>query len=363
MPSKKFTMKNHADRLRGIIVQPDKPVTQCIGLLDRSGLGVLAVCSENDKLLGILTDGDIRRAILSNRSLDEPCLNIAARTPLTAPEGITSADALKLIDHGKPFLVHHLPVIDRTGKLVDLILRSDLQIIDAPGVRAVVMAGGFGTRLLPLTENLPKPMLPLGDRPVLEHIVGQLKEAGISRMNVTTHYLPEKIRAHFGDGSDFGVSIDYVEEQSPLGTAGSLSLVQTSDEPLLVINGDILTRVDFRAMVAFHREHSADLTVGVRQYDLKVPYGVLECNDVIVTAIQEKPIINLFVNAGIYLLEPHVHALIPRDKHYDMTDLMTHLIAAGKRVISFPVIEYWMDIGQIGDYEKASSDLASGLIW
>jgi NDP-sugar pyrophosphorylase family protein len=194
----------------------------------------------------------------------------------------------------------------------------------------------------------------------MEHIIGQLKDAGISQVNVTTHYLPDKIRSHFGNGSEFGVSIGYIEEHSPMGTAGSLSLVESSDETILVINGDIMTKVDFRSMVDFHREHKADLTVGVRQYDLKVPYGVLDCNDVLVTAIKEKPVIKLFVNAGIYLLEPHVHALIPHDKKYDMTDLMSHLIEKGKRVVSFPIIEYWMDIGQISDYEKANADLETG---
>jgi dTDP-glucose pyrophosphorylase len=355
-------MKNVRLKLHQIIVSPEMPISECIAILDHTGMGVLAVCDGQTKLLGIVTDGDVRRAILRKTAMNEPCISIAGTSPLTATEGISPLDALQLMNHGKPFLVNHLPILDAEGRLVDLLLRSDLQQIDAPGVRAVVMAGGFGTRLRPLTEDTPKPMLPLGDRPVMEHIIGQLREAGISQVNVTTHYLPEKIRSHFGDGSEFGVSIDYVEEHSPLGTAGSLSLVESSDEPLLVINGDILTKVDFRAMVAYHRELRADMTVGVRQYELKVPYGVLECDDMVVTAIREKPTVRLFVNAGVYLLEPHVHARIPRDERYDMTDLMEHLIRDGKRVVSFPIIEYWMDIGQISDYEKAKSDLESGKI-
>lgn len=350
------------ESLQKITVSPDTPVSECFNALDRSGLGVLAVCNEQNTLLGIVTDGDIRRALMRKLPLDEQCIAIAGTHPLTAPEGISSIDALHLMNHGKPFLVHHLPIVDGEGRLIDLLLRSDLQSIDTPSVRAVVMAGGFGTRLRPLTDDTPKPMLPMGDRPVMEHIIGQLKDAGISRVNVTTHYLPDKIKSHFGDGSDFGVSIGYVEEHSPLGTAGSLSLVEASDETILVVNGDIMTNVDFRTMVAFHREHAADMTVGVRQYDLKVPYGVLECNDMIVTAIQEKPTIKLFVNAGIYLLEPHVHVLIPHDKRYDMTDLMAHLIEIGKRVVSFPIIEYWMDIGQICDYEKANADIETGVL-
>ncbi len=349
-----------AVRLKQVIVHPEMPISECIAILDRSGLGVLAVCDERAMLLGVVTDGDIRRAIMRKISLTEPCLTIAGNHPLTAKEGISALDALHLMDHGKSFLVHQLPILDNEGRLVDLLLRSDMQRIDAPGVRAVVMAGGFGTRLRPLTEDTPKPMLPLGDRPVMEHLIGQLREAGISHVKVTTHYLPDKIRSHFGNGTDFGVAVDYIEENAPLGTAGSLALVEAGDEPLLVINGDILTKVDFRSMVAFHREHGSDLTVGVRQYELKVPYGVLDCDDIVVTAIREKPTIRLFVNAGIYLLEPHVHAGIPKDKRYDMTELMESLITAGKRVVSFPIIEYWMDIGQISDYEKAKTDLQNG---
>lgn len=344
--------------IQQIIVHPDTPIVECIAILDRTGMGVLAVCDEHSKLLGIVTDGDIRRALLKKQSLDKPCITIAGTNPLTAPEGISPSDALHLMNQGKHFLVSQLPILDTEERLVDMLLRTDLQQADVPGVRAVVMAGGFGKRLLPLTEDTPKPMLPLGDRPVMGHIIGQLKDAGISNVNVTTHYLPEKIRSHFGNGSEFGMSINYVEERNPLGTAGSLSLMESGDEPILVINGDILTKVDFRSMIAFHRKHKAELTVGVRQYDLKVPYGVLDCDDMVVTAIHEKPTLKLFVNAGIYLLEPSAHKCIPKDKHYDMTDLIEDLIAAGKRVVSFPIIEYWMDIGQISDYEKAQADVA-----
>lgn len=345
--------------IRQITVRPDVSINECIAMLDRTGMGVLAVCDEQHKLLGIITDGDIRRALLKRLSLDEPCITIASTNPLSVLESISPSDALKLMNHRK---VDQLPILDANGLMIDLVLRLDLQQTEVPGVRAVVMAGGFGSRLLPLTENTPKPMLALGGRPVMEHIVRQLRDAGISSVNVTTHYLPEKIRMHFGDGSDFDVSINYIEESSPLGTAGSLSLVEAGDEPILVINGDILTKVDFRSMITFHRKHKADLTVGVRLYDLKVPYGVLDCDDMLVTAVNEKPTQKFLVNAGIYLLEPNTYECIPKNTHYNMTDLMQHLIETGKRVVSFPVIEYWMDIGQVNDYEKAKDDMESWVI-
>ena len=200
-------------------------------------------------------------------------------------------------------------------------------------------------------------MLPVGDRPLMQRIVEQLRQAGIRRVNISTHYLPEKIIEHFGDGRDFGVTLNYVTEDRPLGTAGALSLMEMPNEPLLVINGDILTRVDFRAMLAYHREHEADLTVGVRQYDLRVPYGVVECEGPRVRQLREKPQISFLVNAGIYLLEPSVHCYIPNGQCFDMTDLIEKLLAEGQMVVSFPIVEYWLDVGQHEDYEKAQEDI------
>jgi len=219
------------------------------------------------------------------------------------------------------------------------------------------MAGGLGSRLRPLTEDLPKPMLPVGGKPLMELVIEKLRQVGIRRVNVTTHYKPEKISEHFGDGSSFGVSLNYVNEEKPLGTGGALGLIDEPNETMLVINGDVLTQVDFRAMLLFHQEHQADMTVAVRQYDIKVPYGVIECIGAKVCSLKEKPEINLLVNAGVYLLEPTVYRFIPNGKHFNMTDLIQWLLDAGRTVASFPIIEYWLDIGQVVDYEKAQTDV------
>jgi NDP-sugar pyrophosphorylase family protein len=222
------------------------------------------------------------------------------------------------------------------------------------------MAGGFGTRLRPLTDNMPKPMLPVGGRPLMERIVGQLKESGIDQIVVTTHYKAEAIVDHFGDGTDFGVTMTYVQEDEPLNTGGAIGLIPNVDEPLLVINGDILTQVDFRALHDFHRDCGADMTVGVRKYLLKVPYGVIENDGARVTQINEKPELSLFVNAGIYLLEPSVRRYVARGVSLSMTDLIQTVIDAGLMVASFPVLEYWLDVGQTGDYQQAQVDKDSG---
>jgi NDP-sugar pyrophosphorylase family protein len=242
------------------------------------------------------------------------------------------------------------------------VLRQDLVLDNSAQMSAVIMAGGFGTRLMPLTTDLPKPMLPVGDRPLLERTIERLRKAGIRRVNVTTHHLSEKITEHFRDGSDFGVELSYVTEEHPLGTAGGLSFINRSAEPILVLNGDILTSVNFRELLAFHRENHADLTVGVRLHELNIPYGVVECDGAHVKDLREKPTIRLLVNAGVYILEPVVSYFIPKGRRCDMTELIKNLLEAGRKVVSFPIMEYWLDIGLHTDYEKANEDARMGRI-
>ena len=231
--------------------------------------------------------------------------------------------------------IRHIPLLNEGDQVVDVALLSELVKEYELPLRAIVMAGGYGTRLRPLTDDLPKPMLPIGDRPLLEIIVNGLREAGIRQVNVATHYKGEMIAEHFKDGQDFGVDIRYVHEDQPLGTAGALSLLEESDEPLLVINGDILTRVDFHAMLNFHREHNADLTVAVRQYEFRVPYGVIDTDGTAVKGISEKPLFRQFINAGIYLLNPSIRRLIPNGQHYDIPDLIQQLLKENRPVVCF----------------------------
>jgi NDP-sugar pyrophosphorylase family protein len=252
--------------------------------------------------------------------------------------------------------------VDEENHVVEFLLRKDL----VPDVRldlsAVIMAGGYGKRLLPLTERVPKPMLPVGDRPLLELTLEQLRRSGIRDVSLTTHYLPESIVNHFGDGEGFGVSLNYLKEDHPMGTAGGLKQMKRPDSTFLVINGDILTGVPFQEMLVYHRKHEAVLTVGVRKYDMQVPFGVVECEDVRVTKLQEKPSLSFFINAGTYLLEPSACDHIPEGQPFDMTDLMQKLIEAGRRVVGFPIMEYWLDVGRHEDYQKAQMDVLKGRI-
>jgi dTDP-glucose pyrophosphorylase len=340
--------------LAAVLISPHATITDAMAQLDAAGTGALLLCEEDRKLFGILTDGDIRRAILRNDLLSGLCGPIATRDPVTVAAGISSAQALKLMNE---YDVNHLPVIETDKTIVDLLLRRDLTAGEISS-SAVIMAGGFGTRLRPLTENLPKPMLPVGDRPLLERTIEQLRESGIRRVNVTTHYLKEKITAYFGDGHEFGVELNYVSEDRPLGTAGGLRLVNAHDGPLLVINGDVITNVRFCDLMSYHRELGADVTVGVRKHDLQLPFGVVDCEGPRLLRIREKPKMSFMVNAGIYVLEPSVYRYVPVNEHFDMPDLIKRLLEKGRHVVTFPITEYWLDIGQPADYHQAQKDAA-----
>jgi NDP-sugar pyrophosphorylase family protein len=252
--------------------------------------------------------------------------------------------------------VRQVPLLDDGGRVKGLATLREMIESDSLPLQAVVMAGGYGTRLRPLTEKVPKTMLKVGDKPILESILKRLRQSGIQCVNLTTHYKGEIISEHFGDGEKLGLNIHYVEEDRPLGTAGALSLLQASCDPILVMNGDILTQVDFRAMHEFHVDHKADMTVAVSLYEYQVPYGVIESDGLRIRSVSEKPVKREFINAGIYLLNPEACGYIPNGQSYDMTDLMNKMIGEGRRVISFPIREYWADIGRLDDYKQAQKD-------
>ncbi len=352
--------------LSKLLVTPDTSIRGVMACIDGNAKGVALVVDVEGRLIDTVTDGDLRRAVLARADLDAPVRTLldgkthaAAGGPLTALAGTPDAELLRLMNH---HTVRQVPLVDPEGRVVDLASLADFAKSYELPLTAVVMAGGYGTRLRPLTDKVPKPMLPIGDEPLLALTIRQLREAGIRRVSLAMHYKGDVIEKHFGDGRAFGVEIDYVTEDRPLGTAGALSLVDEPDQPLLVVNGDILTRIDFRSMLHFHRDHAAAMTVGVRLYEVPVPYGVVETDGVDVTAIVEKPVVRHFINAGIYLLDPGVAALIPGNCRYDMPDLITALLAQGRRVVTFPIREYWLDIGKPEDYQKAVADVVDGRV-
>lgn len=343
----------HDTRLRDVLIRSNA-----------TRRGIVLVVDESRRLLGVITDGDIRRAFLARTDLDTPASDLLSAKgerpkPITAPLGASHEQLMALL---RETGVSHVPLVNAEDQVEKLVCLEDLLQEDEIALHAVVMAGGRGTRLHPLTEDMPKPMLPVGDRPLMERIIRQLSETGIHQVSVTTHFRAEKISEHFGDGRGFGVCMNYIAEDRQLGTAGGLALMPEPESTLLVVNGDILTEMDFRVMQSFHREHCAALTIAVRQYEVQVPYGVVESEGVHVSRLVEKPVHKFFVNAGIYLLEPEVHRLIPKGIHFDMTDLIREAMERGMTVVSFPIWEYWRDIGQHQDYEQAQADVKNGTL-
>lgn len=356
-------MTRFFQKIDEILVSRDKNIRDVISIIDKTSKGI-ALVADNGKLIATITDGDIRRAILDNFNLDstvstflEREKSINYKKPVSAKRDFSKDALLKIMQENS---VHQLPLVDDADIVRDLVTLDELLPSSSGSVDAVVMAGGLGTRLHPLTRETPKPMLPVGDKPLLEHIVEQLNKSNIQKITISTNYLADKIKQYFGDGEKYGLDIDYLSESKPLGTAGALGLIEKPEKTTLLINGDVLTNINIASMVDFHRKHNSILTMAVRQYDMKVPYGVVECNDVFVTKITEKPMIPFFVNAGIYLIEPEALQMISEGKKIDMTELIEVLKEENKTVTAFPVHEYWLDIGQLDDYEQAQKDMTNG---
>ncbi len=341
-----------------ILIAPDKPISDAFQVLDRTQWGIVLVADAQRILLGTVTDGDMRRAVLDHMNFALPISTLLTKKqgtrfakPITALPGQPPEAYLKILNK---YNVLHLPIVDEAGRVLDLLCLDDLMPGRDLSVQAVLMAGGQGKRLMPLTMNTPKPMLPVGDQPLMEIIIRNLRKSGIRKVKITTHHKSEEIVNHFQDGKKFDIQVSYLDEEEPLGTAGALGLLEKTDDTLLVMNGDILTDMDFRSMIAFHKEHNADCTVAVRKYDVKVPYGVINCNEEVITDVIEKPVYNLFVNAGIYLIEPSALGPIQKKgEHCDMPDLIKRFIAQKKTVVSFPIMEEWIDIGHHQNYEEA----------
>ena len=319
--------------------------------IDRASLQIALVIDSAEHLLGTVTDGDIRRGLLRGADLSSSVDSVMNAKPLTAPQGISRLELLELLRRHD---VRHLPLVDDTGKLVGLEGDTELYEGAEKANWVILMAGGFGQRLRPLTADVPKPLLPAGDRPLLEIIIDRFIVQGFRNFFISVNYRADLVEAHFGDGAKFGVQIRYLREAEPLGTAGAIGLLPDRPTlPFIVMNGDLLTTINFEKLVEFHQQHSADLTLCVRRYSHQIPYGVAEIRDDHVISITEKPSHECFISGGIYVLNPRLFDRLQPLGHIDMPDLMRELIADSRRVTAFPVTEYWIDIGRIEDLERA----------
>ncbi|MFF2752174.1 nucleotidyltransferase family protein [Psychrobacillus sp. NPDC058041] len=337
---------------KDILVRESTSLFNTMKIIDDSSLQFALVVDENQRLLGTVTDGDIRRGILRGEGLEVEIQHVMNKTPLTASSGRTRSNYLKILKKNK---VKQLPIIDELGKIVDIIFTDQSVSEKESNNTVILMVGGLGSRLRPLTNNIPKPMLHVGNKPILETIIEGFKQNGFTNFILSVNYKKEIIQDYFQDGDAFGVSISYIEEEKRMGTAGALSLLKEKpSNPVFVMNGDLLTQVNFEQLLQFHKESKAVATMCVREYEYQIPYGVIETEGQLLKNITEKPIHRSFVNAGIYVLSPEAFNLIPESKFYDMPDLFNQLMENNMLVSAFPIREYWLDIGRVDDFERAN---------
>ncbi len=339
-------------------VGPETSITETLAVIDKSALQVALVVESDNKLLGIVTDGDIRRGLLKGVGLNEPVKRIYYVSPLTA-----SIDDDPATMHGimKEQEINHLPVIDHDGRVVELKILNEILKAEKIKNPVILMAGGLGTRLRPLTESCPKPLLKVGGSPVLKTILEGFVNKGFDTFYISVNYKADMIEEYFGDGSRWGVNIEYLRENKRLGTAGSINLLPDKPElPFIVMNGDLLTKIDFDQLIKFHMNNNklsnAMATMCVREYNMQIPYGVIQKEGNRLTRLDEKPVQRFFVNGGIYVFEPDVMDMIPGDKYFDMTDLFDGMMKKDYKTVIFQIREYWMDIGYKKDFEIADGE-------
>jgi dTDP-glucose pyrophosphorylase/predicted transcriptional regulator len=341
--------------LKKLFISPGTKLIDALQRLDKGAAQIVLVVDDSERLVGTVTDGDMRRAVLRGVSMEDPVSNVMNAQPMTANEGITEEAAIALM---RSRTIHQLPIIAADRRVVNLITLDEALRKAREETIVVLMAGGLGSRMRPLTESTPKPLLPIGGRPLLEITIATLARQGFERFYVSVNYKAEMFRAHFADGKQMGVDIRYVEETEQLGTAGALRLLpERPGAPILVMNGDILTNFDARQLMAFHRAQGTAATMCVREYEWQIPYGVVETSDGKLTGFHEKPKRREFVSAGINVLSPEALDLIPADGRLDMPTLFQTVSQSIAPPSVYTLQEYWLDIGHLEDLQRAQNDI------
>tara|TARA_B100001093_G_scaffold519205_1_gene607130 strand:+ start:5158 stop:6210 length:1053 start_codon:yes stop_codon:yes gene_type:complete len=338
-------------RSQNYLIKWDATISDAINLLDKNGGLICIVIDNEERVVGTVTDGDIRRAMISDFSLMSPVNEISQKNFISTSETSNKETSYALMQKMK---LKCIPVLDNEGRFVDLHVAHQFGGYKALPNHAVLMAGGKGKRLFPMTQDVPKPLLQIGDKPILELILEDLVDQGIGTFWISINYLGEKIKQYFDDGSRWGVEINYLEEKKPRGTAGSLELLKVQlSSPILVMNGDVLANININRMIELHERTDALMTVGAKVHKLSVPFGVLEVENELITDLAEKPDMDVLVNAGIYMLDPSIIDLIETGECLDMTDLMQRVIKADGRVSPFFLLHNWIDIGMPEQLQNA----------
>lgn len=348
-----MTRQRSADAWRKTLVAEDGTIQDAISSLDASGMQIALVVSPDGRLEGTITDGDIRRGLLRGLALASPLSSVIRLEPLVVPVAMDRTTVLQLM---RANVYSAVPVVDEARRVVGLHLLNELIAPQQRNNLMVVMVGGRGARLRPLTENCPKPLLPVGGKPMLEHIVERARTEGITRFVFAVHYLGHMIEEHFGDGRRWNVEISYVREDAPLGTAGALTLLAPApDAPIFVTNGDVLADIHYGELLDFHADHGAVATMAVRLHEWQHPFGVVQTKGVDIVGFEEKPVMRSHINAGIYVLDPAALKALNANETCDMPSLFARLQAQGARTIVYPMHEPWLDAGQAEDLERAEA--------
>ena len=341
--------------LNNHIIFENEPVRSALTKLNKlASDAILFVVNEKKKLIGSLTDGDLRRGFINNLDFNDSILKFIQKSPVFITHNNYT---LSQLDSYKKKNFKIIPILDEAGVIIDILnFRIQHTIIPAD---ALLMAGGKGKRLMPLTANTPKPLLKVGDKPIIEHNIDRLIQFGIKNISLSINYLGEQLEEYFGDGSVKNAKISYVKEHKPLGTVGSVLLVEHfSHDDILIMNSDLLTNIDFADFYTTFKEADADMAVAATSYHVDVPYAVLEVDGKnLATSLKEKPRYTYYSNAGIYFVRKSLLSMIPRDEFYNITDLMEAVLAANKKLITYPITGYWLDIGKHEDYKQAQEDI------
>lgn len=338
-----------------ILIEPHDTVREALKIIDEGALRVALVVSDTRKLLGIVNDGDIRRGILAGIALDACICDVMNINPTVVTKDVSKAKFIEIME-AKDIL--SVPIVEN-GIVIGLHTLHESLLIQKIDNPVFLMAGGFGTRLRPLTNNCPKPLLKIGSKPILEITLLNFIKSGFINFYISIHYMPEMIMAHFGNGSKWGVNITYVYEDSPLGTGGALGLLpyDLPKLPLIMMNGDVLTNMDFLRLLDFHVNESADASMCVREYEYQIPYGVVQGENGRITSMVEKPTHLFHINAGVYVVNPDFIEQVKKNEKIDMPTLLENKIETGGNVMMYPIHEYWLDIGRMEDYQRAQADI------
>ena len=320
--------------------------------LTETSLRIVLVINDDNKFEGTISDGDIRRGLLKGLGLNSPIINLIQKNALVVSPSLDLDSVKQLMAVNK---ILQIPILDENHFIVGLHSWDDINNPTKRLNSMVIMAGGKGTRLMPHTENCPKPLVSVAGKPMLEHIIERANNNGFENFIISIHYLGEMIEEYFGNGSNLGVKIKYLKESEPLGTAGALSLLNPKpDLPFIVTNGDVLTDINYGDIIDFHNKHDAVATMAVRSHEWQHPFGVVYTNGVNIVDIKEKPISKNYINAGVYSLSPGIISEIIPNTFYNMTTLFEDLQKKSKKIVAYPMHEPWMDVGRPEDLEIAN---------